>query len=79
MSTQNPTASKVFYFLLQCAHLLFQLMEKGSVFRQAFPRGVGSSKNLALRLLEAWRNLRVSAAELERLWAARLQIRFDSS
>ena len=76
---QNPIASKVFYFLLQIAHLLFQLMEKGSLFRQAFPQGVGSSKNLALRLLEAWRNLRVSAADLERLWTARLQIRFDSS
>lgn len=77
--SQNPIASKVFYFLLQIAHVLFQLMEKGSLFRHAFPQGVGSSKNLALRLLEAWRNLRVSAAELARLCTARLQIRFDSS
>jgi len=77
--SHNPIASKVFYFLLQIAHVLFQLMEKGSLFRQAFPLGVGSSKNIALRLLEAWRNLRASASELERLWTARLQIRFDSS
>ena len=77
--SQNPIASKVFYFLLQIAHVLFQLMLKGSLFRHAFPQGVGSSKNLAWRLLEAWRNLRVRAADLERLWTARLQIRFDSS
>jgi len=77
--SQNPIASKVFYFLLQIAHGLFQLMEKGSLFRQAFPLGVGSSKNMALRLLEAWRNLRVSVSELERLRTARWQIRFDTS
>lgn len=29
--SQNPTASKVFYFLLQIAHLLFQLVEKGTL------------------------------------------------
>ena len=69
----------MFYFLLQIAHLLFQLMEKGSVFRQAFPQGVGSGKNLALRLMEAWRNWQGSAADLEQLWTTRLQIRFDSS
>lgn len=77
--SEHPIASKVFYFLLQIAHVLFQLMEKGSVFRHAFPQGVGSSKNLALRVLEAWRNVRVSAATLEGLWTVRLQIRFDSS
>jgi DDE_Tnp_1-associated len=74
--SQHPIASKVFYFLLQIAHLLFQLMEKGSLFRQAFPRGVGSGKNLALRLLEAWRTWRGNAADLESLWTTRVQIRF---
>ncbi len=77
--SHDRTASKVFYFLLQMAHLLFQLMEKGSLFRRAFPEGVGSSKNLAWRLLEAWRNWRGSAAELERLWTFRFQIRFNST
>jgi hypothetical protein len=77
--SHDPIASKVFYFLLQMAHLLFQLMEKGSLFRQAFPQGVGSSKNLALRLLEAWRNWSGSAADLKQLWTTRLQIRFNSS
>lgn len=78
-SAQNPTAAKVFYFLLQIAHLLSQLMAHGSLFRQAFPKGVGSAKNLAFRLLEAWRNLRCTPAEVLALVAGRFQIRFDSS
>ena len=77
--TQNPTAAKVFYFLLQIAHLLSQLMAHGSLFRQAFPKGVGSAKNLAFRLLEAWRNLRRTPAEILALVAGRFQVRFDTS
>jgi hypothetical protein len=74
--TTDPVASKVFYFLLQIAHLLTQLIEKGSLFRQAFPAGVGSAKNIAFRLLEAWRNLRLSAHRIQEMRDARLQIRF---
>jgi hypothetical protein len=77
--SQDETARKVFYFLLQIAHLIFQLMEKGSLFRKAFPKGVGSLKNIAFRLLEAWRNLRLSAAGFCSLYKGRYQIRFDSS
>jgi hypothetical protein len=74
--TTDPVASKVFYFLLQMAHLLAQLIEKGSLFRQAFPGGVGSAKNIAFRLLEAWRNLHLSARHIQEMRDARLQIRF---
>ena len=74
--TTDPVASKVFYFLLQMAHVIAQLTEKGSLFRQAFPDGVGSAKNIAFRLLEAWRNLRVSAQRMTQLLEARRQIRF---
>ena len=77
--SQNYSAGQIFYFFLQIAHLLFQLMEQGSLFRHAFPKGVGSAKNIAFRLLEAWRNLRVSAQALQQLLGARFQIRFDSS
>jgi hypothetical protein len=49
---------------LQIAHLLSQLMAHESLLRQAFPKGVGSAKNLAFRLLEAWRNLRRPPAEV---------------
>jgi hypothetical protein len=74
--TRNATASKVFYYLLQMAHLVAQLIEHGSLFRQAFPTGVGSAKNIALRLLEAWRNLRLSQEHLHRMLSVRVQIRF---
>ena len=77
--SQNPTAAKVFYFLLQIAHLLSQLLERGSLFRHAFPAGLGSAKNLALRLLEAWRNWRLTPTEFLALLAGRFQIRFDTS
>lgn len=77
--SQNDTARKVFYYLLQIAHLFFQLMEKGSLFRKAFPQGVGSLRNIACRLLEAWRNLRLSPEAFCSLYSGRYQIRFDSS
>jgi len=77
--SQNDTARKVFYYLLQIAHLIFQLMEKGSLFCKAFPQGVGSLRNIAFRLLEAWRNLRLSPSAFCALYSGRYQIRFDSS
>ena len=77
--SQDETASKVFYFLLQIAYLIFQLLEKGSLFRRAFPAGVGSLKNIAFRLLEAWRTLRLSSHGFESLYGGKYQIRFDNS
>jgi hypothetical protein len=77
--SQNDTARKVFYYLLQIAYLIFQLIEKGSLFRQAFPQGVGSLRNIASRLLEAWRNLRLSPKAFCTLYSGRYQIRFDTS
>ena len=74
--SEDPNASKIFYLLLQIAHSLAQLLEKGSLFRQAFPYGVGSAKNIAQRLIEAWRNLRLVPTMLQQLLDARLQIRF---
>lgn len=74
--SQDATAGKVFYLLLQIAHLLSQLIEHGSLFRTAFPKGVGSVKNIAFRLLEAWRNLRLSLADVQQLLDTRAQIRF---
>jgi hypothetical protein len=74
--TTDPIASKVFYFLLQMAHTIAQLMEKGSLLRRAFPDSVGSAKNIAFRLLEAWRNLRLDADQMKQLLEVRRQIRF---
>ncbi|MCJ7624294.1 MAG: hypothetical protein MUO76_12390 [Anaerolineaceae bacterium] len=77
--SQDENARKVFYYLLQIAYLIFQLMEKGSLFRKAFPNGVGSLKNIADCLLEAWRNLRLDDQEFISLYSGTFQIRFDSS
>ncbi|HEY73536.1 MAG TPA: hypothetical protein G4N99_09720 [Thermoflexia bacterium] len=33
--TRNATASKMFYYLLQVAHIIAQLVERGSLFRKA--------------------------------------------
>jgi hypothetical protein len=77
--SQDGTARQIFYFLLQIAHLIFQLIEKGSLLRTAFPNGLGSHKNIAYRLLEAWRNLRLSPSGFHSLYNGRFQIRFDSS
>ncbi len=79
--TTDETSAKVFYFLLQIAHMLAQLIEKGSLLKMAFPAGFGSSKNLSFFLLEAWRNARSAQQVITAALRARLQIRFsfDSS
>lgn len=73
--SRDEVATKVFYLLLQLAHTLAQLLERGSLFRKPFPAGVGAAKNLALRLLEAWRNLRLEAQTLQDWLNVRVQIR----
>lgn len=77
--TENEQGMKVYYLLLQMAHLLMQLMEKGSLLRAAFPRGFGSAANLAWRLLEALRNATLSPEQYAELCAQPIQIRFESS
>ena len=77
--SEDEVAGKVFYFLLQLAHLLFQLTAKGSLFKQAFPNGLGSLKKMAQRLLEAWRNLCLSAASFLALENRRVRISFYNS
>ncbi len=77
--SRDPNARKVFYLLLQIAHMIFQLIEKGSLFRKAFPKGLGSQRNLAKRILEAWRNFKMSASDFSNLGKGRFQIRFDTS
>lgn len=77
--SNNWVASKIYYLLLQMASTLFQLIQRGSLFRKAFPKGVGSARNIAFRLLEAWRNLRLSQSFFDRIRSERFQIRFDTS
>ena len=77
--TNNPNSAKVFYFLLQIAHLLAQLLYKANLLKRDFPGGFGSAKNLAFRLLEAWRNASITKADIAITFQKRFQIRFDSS
>jgi DDE_Tnp_1-associated len=77
--TNHPNSAKIFYFLLQIAHLLAQLLYKGNLLKRDFPAGFGSAKNLAFRLLEAWRNAPTTQADITSVFQKRIQIRFDSS
>jgi hypothetical protein len=73
-----------YYQLLQIAHIMLQLLEKGSLLRQLAQQQskssavalFGSLKNMAERLLESLRNWKWPQAAYR---AGRMQIRFDSS
>ncbi len=77
--SHNYTSAKVFYFLLQMAHLFFQLMVAGNLFKRYFPRGFGSLKNFAERLQEAWRNSLLHEHILHWLDQLHFQLRLDTS
>jgi hypothetical protein len=76
-----------YYFLLQLAHLILQLVEKGSLLRQlAQQQGkrtavdqFGSLKNMAQRLLESLRYWSWPEAAFDPAAARRRQIRLESS
>ena len=77
---------QAFYYLLQIAHLILQLVEKGNLLRQlAQELGktpaqlFGSLKNIARRLLESFRFVRIQDEACDANAAARIQIRLDSS
>ncbi|MGH7599712.1 MAG: transposase family protein [bacterium] len=77
--SHNYNSAKVFYFLLQMAHLFFQLMIRGNLLKKYFPCGFGSLKNFAERLREAWRNSLIHAQALILLDQLRFQMRLDTS
>ncbi|HKM54196.1 MAG TPA: hypothetical protein VJY33_12370 [Isosphaeraceae bacterium] len=83
----SHTCWAAYYFLLQIAHLLLQLVEKGSLLRHlAWEQGkrtavelFGSLKNMAQRLLESLRYRRWPDEAFDRVGAGGIQIRLDSS
>jgi hypothetical protein len=77
--SENPIAAKVFYLLLQLAHGIAQLLEKGSLLRRLVPGGFGSNRNLAAALLEAWRTAPAALAAAYGWLLEPFQLRFDSS
>lgn len=72
--TKNENAAKILYYLLQLAHMIAQFIERGGALRNIFPRGHPTGKNLAFRLLEAWRNALLTEENHRRL-LGRYQIR----
>jgi len=75
--SHNENAAKIYHLLLQFAHLFIQLIEKGSLFRNALPKGFGSAKNLATEILEAVRRIHITAEHYTTILARRVQIRFE--
>lgn len=74
--SKNNNSAKIFHILMQIAHLLMQLLTRGSLMRRWFPGGMGSLKNVSFRLLEAWRNAHLPGGMLQWITGWRLQIRF---
>lgn len=83
----SHTCWAAYYFLLQIAHLLLQLVEKGNLLRHlAQEQGkrtavelFGSLKNMTQRLLDSLRYWRWSDEVFDRTAAGAIQIRLDSS
>jgi hypothetical protein len=83
----SHTCWAAYYFLLQIAHLLLQLVEKGSLlWHLAQEQGkrtavalYGSLKNMAQRLLESLRYRHWPDEVFDRAGAGAIQIRLDSS
>jgi hypothetical protein len=83
----SHTCWKAYYFLLQIAHLVLQLLEKGSLLRHlAQEQGkrtavelFGSLKNMAQRLLESVRYRPRPDEAFDGAGAGPIQIRLDSS
>jgi len=71
----NERAMKNFYLLLQIAHFINQLIEKGSLLKKSFANGLGSIRNIAHQLLEDLRCIELDPSCLN----VKFQIRMDSS
>ncbi len=70
---------KNFYILLQIAHMILQLVERGSLLSHNAKELFGSLANLARRLAESIRNVLIPAAALDLKLAAAIQIRLNTS
>jgi hypothetical protein len=68
-----------YYVLMQIAHIILQLLERGSLLPQKAGELFGSLKNLARRLAESIRNVLIPAEALDPARARAIQIRLNSS
>ncbi len=74
----HPQAIKHWYLLLQIAHLLMQLLERGNLLGNV-PRVYGSLKALARRLAESLRFQLIEPWVIDPALCGRIQIRLNSS
>lgn len=77
--SRHTTAVKNFYFFLQIAHFINQLMEKGSLLKDRIKKVFGGIRNFTRRLLEGLRTRSVPPERLQQIISVPFQIRFDSS
>lgn len=84
--SSDPEKWKAYYYLLQIAFILTQLLERGSLLRRLaaelgrpFWKLFGSLKNVARRLLDSLRFVRWQDAWFDADAAARLRIGLDTS
>ena len=75
----HPGPIKNWYLLLQIAHLILQLLERGNLLGQTAARLFGSLRGLARRLAESLRQQLIPAEALEPARCAARQIRLNSS
>jgi hypothetical protein len=73
------THYKNWYLCLQIAHMILQLLERGSLLSAPCQKLFGSIRNLTARLLESIRNHVIPPAALDPQAAASIQIRLNSS
>jgi hypothetical protein len=70
---------KNLYVLLQIAHLILQLVERGSLLTRDAKKLFGWLANLARRLAESIRNILIPAEATDPAHAASIQIRLNTS
>lgn len=75
--SQNILAGKNLYLLLQIAHIINQLMEKGSLLKHQIKKIYGSIRNIARKLLEDFRTKSVDKDYVESILSGPFQIRFE--
>lgn len=75
---ESPNAAKNYYLLLQIAHLLAQLLERG-ILKDRIRKQFGALRNVARFLLEQMRQRATDPETLARLLSRRIQIRFGDT
>ncbi|MCL4387145.1 transposase family protein [Patescibacteria group bacterium] len=75
----DNTAIKNFYLLLQIAHTINQLMEKGSLLKNELFKFYGSIKNFTQRLCRALISEAINPDAMQDFLSSRIQIRFDTT